>query len=84
MNDNQAVVSEREVLVELLELYRDLPGLWDPHHEFYNNKEARQVAYENLLVCYHKFDKKASVGDVKRKLENMRAAYKREKKKVSR
>ncbi|KAJ8715637.1 hypothetical protein PYW07_010119 [Mythimna separata] len=82
MDDDRPVISEREVIIRLLELYRDLPGLWDPNHELYSNREARQVAYESLLEYYRKFDKEASVADLKKKLENMRAAYRREKKKV--
>ncbi|KAJ8709733.1 hypothetical protein PYW08_009737 [Mythimna loreyi] len=82
MDDDRPVISERDIIIRLIELYRDLPGLWDPNHELYSNREARQVAYESLLECYRKFDKEASVADVKKRLENMRAAYRREKKKV--
>ncbi|XP_045461846.1 uncharacterized protein LOC123671968 [Harmonia axyridis] len=76
------VVTEREVLIEVLQRYKSLPCLWDTTHESYSNREARNQALEILKDYYSKYNKNISVNDLKKKLENMRAVYRREKNKM--
>ncbi|CAH2088742.1 unnamed protein product [Euphydryas editha] len=79
----QEIITERDVLIELFQLYKDYQCLWDTSHELYCNRDARKQAFAVLKQCYSKFEKDATVEDVKKKLENMKKAYKRERKKVS-
>lgn len=73
---------ERKILTEFLHLYKELPCLWDNREVLYNNKEARDQAYEVLLEKYRQIYDDASILDVKKKIEHMRTAYRRERRKV--
>lgn len=77
------ILSERDVIIEVLEMYKDLPCLWDISHNSYKNKDARQQALEILVEIWKKMDDQATIEGVKKKIENMRAAFGREWKKVS-
>lgn len=74
---------ERRIVKEFLETYKFLPCLWDPKDKFYLNKDARSQALEILVDKYRIIDSEATVDLIKKRLENMRCAYKREYKKVS-
>ncbi|XP_022827448.1 uncharacterized protein LOC111357113 [Spodoptera litura] len=76
------LITEQDLLLEVLAKYRDLPVLWDITHKHYNNREVRKEAYESLLEYYLEYDKTATIHTLKKKIENMRSAYKRERKKV--
>ncbi|XP_068629992.1 uncharacterized protein [Battus philenor] len=73
---------EKRLIIELLQLYRDFPCLWDHTHLLYNNREAREQAYNVVLEKYKAIREDATLENLKKKLENMRATYKREYKKV--
>lgn len=72
----------REHYIELLENYKCYRCLWDPSHPLYSNRENRSHAYNDLLKVYKKIKVDANIGDLKRKLDNMRTTYNRELKKV--
>lgn len=78
----KGVLTERQLIVELLDLYKSLPCLWDPIHSQYNNKESREAAYELLREKYRELYEDASIDVVKKKIEHMRATYRREYRKV--
>ncbi|CAF4946267.1 unnamed protein product [Pieris macdunnoughi] len=69
------ILTEREVLVDVLALYKDFPCLWDTSHELYCNRDARNRALQIPRDCHSRFDRSITVNDVKKKIENMRAAY---------
>lgn len=76
-----AVLTEREVISDFLELYKSFT--WDITCKQYSNRDARNQALEVLKEKLKIIDNDASIAAVKKKIENMRAAYKREFKKVN-
>lgn len=49
-SDHEAVnITEKRLIVEVLELYKDFPCLWDSSHDLYCNKDARSQALEIIL-----------------------------------
>jgi len=74
---------ERDVILEFLDFYQKSKCLWDTSHPLYSNREARHDALTEMTGIYQKLSSEANVDMVKRKLENMRSAFKRESKKVS-
>lgn len=78
-----AVLTEREVISDFLELYKSFTCLWDITCKQYSNRDARNQALEVLKEKLKIIDNDASIATVKKKIENMRAAYKREFKKVN-
>ncbi|XP_022178663.1 uncharacterized protein LOC112592799 [Melanaphis sacchari] len=77
-----AVLTEREVILDFLEMYKSFTCLWDITCKQYSNRDARNQALELLKEKLKIIDNDASISTVKKKIENMRAAYKREFKKV--
>ncbi|XP_063360053.1 uncharacterized protein LOC134649261 [Cydia amplana] len=78
----RVMLRERNILQEFLKLYKTFPCLWDQKHMHYANREARDTAYEELLEKYKLYHENGTVVDVKKKIEHMRCAYRRERKKV--
>jgi len=72
-----AVLTEREVILDFLEMYKSFTC------KQYSNRDARNQALELLKEKLKIIDNDASISTVKKKIENMRAAYKREFKKVN-
>ncbi|VVC94594.1 unnamed protein product [Leptidea sinapis] len=46
------ILKEREVLVDVLALYKYFPCLWDTSHELYCNRDARNQALQILRDCH--------------------------------
>ncbi|KAI5631502.1 alcohol dehydrogenase transcription factor myb/SANT-like domain-containing protein [Phthorimaea operculella] len=78
----QGILTERNVVVEVLEKYRKLPYLWNPTHKLYTNKNARKQGLEIMLKSWRKLEPKANLECMRKKLNNWRAAYRRERKKI--
>lgn len=74
---------EKAILTEIMHLYKKSPCLWDQKHEQYGDRIARNQAYEVLLDKYKLIQSDASIVDVKKKIEYLRCAYRREHKRVS-
>jgi len=66
-----AIIIEREVISEF-------SCLWDIYCKQYSNKEARKQTLEVLLEKLKVINNEASIATVKKKIENIKAAYKRE------
>jgi len=77
------VLTEREVILDFLEMYKSFTCLWDITCKQYSNRDARNQALELLKEKLKIRDNDASISTVKKKIDNMRAAYKREFKKVN-
>lgn len=73
---------DKKALIELLKQYKELPCLWDQAHSLYANKEARNQAYNTLLENLKCYQKDCTLKIMKKKIENMRMACKREYRKV--
>lgn len=78
----QFTLMDRKITTEFLELYKDSPCLWYQAHPLYTNRDAREQAYEVLLEKYRIIQENANLEMVKKKIDNMRTTYKRERKKV--
>lgn len=65
-----------------IELYRAYPCLWKVKDDSYANKRSRDEAYGELLKFYQKTVPSATVDTVKKKINNLRCAFRKELKKV--
>ncbi|KAF5307883.1 hypothetical protein FQR65_LT18291 [Abscondita terminalis] len=63
-------------------LYREAGLLWDVKSNEYSNKHKRNASYEILLKKLQEINSKATVEVLKKKINNMRTASRRELKKV--
>lgn len=80
---SQVPAEERSMLEELIENYQSSRCLWDIQCDSYSNRDRRNAAFNSLLEIYKKVYPDATIATLKKKLENMRSAFKREEKKVS-
>lgn len=75
---------EKDILLALLNKYRDMPHLWQKTHKEYMNRDKREIGFAILLKIYREFDEHATIKYLKKKVENMRTSYIRELRKVNR
>ena len=73
---------EKKVLMEILEMYKNMPLLWDKSHADYKNKYKRTNANQILLDVYKKLDENANMQTFTKKILNLRTNYYRELRKV--
>ncbi|KAL4721195.1 hypothetical protein ACJJTC_014432 [Scirpophaga incertulas] len=73
---------EKEVLLKLIDVYKDMPYLWQKNHTNYNNKDVREEGLKVLLEVYKEFDARATLSLLKKKLLNMQSNYNKELNKV--
>ncbi|CAG4985682.1 unnamed protein product [Parnassius apollo] len=78
----QPSTKEREVLLNIIELYKDMPYLWDKKHKDYKNKDIRNDGNKVLLEVYKGFDSNVTVTNLVKKIQNLRSGYFKELKKV--
>ncbi|XP_061402549.1 uncharacterized protein LOC133338388 [Musca vetustissima] len=64
--------------IEFIDLYKSLPELWKRDAEEYGNRHIRKKAYEVMVDKYNEIDKEANIYTVKKKINNMRTAFRRE------
>ncbi|XP_072945160.1 uncharacterized protein [Epargyreus clarus] len=76
--------NEREAWTKVIDLFKDLPYLWDKKQKDYFNRDMRQEAFKMLVQIFNEeIGRDTSLADFKKKLENMRTTYGRELKKVN-
>ncbi|XP_049848560.1 uncharacterized protein LOC126315258 isoform X2 [Schistocerca gregaria] len=75
-------INHRSVVIAVIELWERNRCLWDLADTKRYCRETRNEAYQSLLSVYRKMDPSATLENLKRKLQNMKAAYKREHKKI--
>ncbi|CAG4908579.1 unnamed protein product [Colias eurytheme] len=63
---------EKERLIEVIEMYRNFPCLWDITNSEYHNKKARLVAYSILLEKYKEIDEEATLTSLKKRISNLK------------
>lgn len=73
---------EKKFLLEILEMYKNMPLLWDKTHADYKNKYRRTNANQILLDVYKKLDENANMHTLIKKISNLRTNYFRELRKV--
>ncbi|XP_069358749.1 uncharacterized protein [Maniola hyperantus] len=73
---------ERDILINIIEHYKDMPFLWDTNDLNYRNRNVRNEGYQVLFNLYKTFDEDATLKILKKKIDNLRSNYLRESKKV--
>lgn len=73
---------DRVVMTEFLERYREYRCLWDTSFEGYSDREVRHEALASLFQIFQIAHPRATLLTMRRKIDNMRTAYRREFKKV--
>ncbi|PZC70755.1 hypothetical protein B5X24_HaOG214949 [Helicoverpa armigera] len=74
---------EKDVLGHIIDLYKDMPYLWNKNDKNYMNKTIRCEGFEVLLSIYKNVDKNATIKTLKKKIDNLKTNYLKELKKVS-
>ncbi|CAH2088695.1 unnamed protein product [Euphydryas editha] len=72
---------EREFIIECIQLYRDLPALWNVKSKLYHDRDKKSMAYDLLLSKYQEMFPKANKDDLKKKFNALRTNYRKELKK---
>lgn len=67
---------------EFIDIYHEHPCLWEVKSKDYANKHKRNAAYGILLEKFKQINTNATVEVLKKKINNMRTAFRRELKKV--
>ncbi|KAF9411121.1 hypothetical protein HW555_009983 [Spodoptera exigua] len=73
---------EKEILSHIIEVYKDMPYLWNKNDKNYMNKTIRSEGFEVLLSIYKNIEKDATVKTLKKKIDNLKTNYFKELKKV--
>lgn len=79
--------NEREAWTKVIDLFKDLPYLWDKKQKDYFNRDMRQEAFKMLVQIFNEeIGRDTSLADFKKKLEDdygmTMSDYGREMKKV--
>lgn len=69
-------------LTSFIDKYRQLPCLWNIKSKNYSNRKEKAKAYETLINYCKTVDQNASIDTVKKKINNIRSAFRKEHKKV--
>ena len=73
---------QNQVIVEFIELYRSEPCLWQVKSEEYHDRTKKDVAYSKLVKKLEELEPDATKKSVLMKINSLRSAYHKEKKKV--
>jgi len=76
-------MEERSFMIECINLYRDLPALWNVKSKDYSNRNKKNDSYETLVKKYKEKYPQATKEDVKKKMNALRTNWRKEFKKVS-
>nr|XP_053616803.1 uncharacterized protein LOC128678916 [Plodia interpunctella] len=71
-----------ELLTEFIEAFRNNPCLWKIRSNDYKDKNLELQAYNNLLEIIRKVERDATIENVKKKINSLRAGFRKEHKKV--
>ncbi|KAI5696493.1 hypothetical protein M8J76_014590 [Diaphorina citri] len=71
-----------EVIAELIGMYRSEICLWNKKHQDYHNRIKRQAAMEKLAKKFAEVEPGATPKTTQLKINNLRAAHRKEKLKV--
>ena len=75
-------ITNREFLSDFIALYRQLPEVWKIKSDAYRNRNLKNVAYEKLIEKLKEVEPNADREMVRKKINVLRSAYRRELKKV--
>lgn len=72
----------KEFITEFINIYQSFPCLWQTKSKEYMNKNMKNKAYEKLVEFSKSFIPDANREFVTKKIQNLRAAFRKEMKKV--
>lgn len=75
-------MNNREFLSEFIDLYRQLPEVWKVKSDAYKNRNLKNLAYEKLITKLKEVETNVDRDKVRKKINVLRTAYRRELKKV--
>ncbi|XP_053951077.1 uncharacterized protein LOC128858656 isoform X5 [Anastrepha ludens] len=75
--DLQKLTDEQKFIIELIELYRSLPALWNINYNYYNDRESKDIQYKVLLEKYKERYPHADKEEVKKKINTLRTNFRR-------
>lgn len=74
--------NESEFITDFITVYKEHPVLWHVKSPDYINRNLKDAGYKTLLKIYEKYQiENASVDTVKKTIQSLRAAFRRELKK---
>lgn len=71
-------MSQKQWLIEFIELYKNETCLWQNKSKEYHDREMKFEAYKNLLEKMKEVDSKATIDTVKSKINTIRCTFKKE------
>lgn len=74
---------EKKFLLELIDVYRSLPALWQIKSKEYSDRQRKDSAYETLLIKYREYYKEGTKDELKKKLNALGTNFRKELKKIS-
>ncbi|GFO50157.1 hypothetical protein PoB_007666200 [Plakobranchus ocellatus] len=74
---------EKKFLLELIDMYRSLPALWQIKSKEYSDRQTKDSAYETLLHKYREYYKEGTKDELKKKLNALRTNFRKELKKIN-
>lgn len=78
----QNSLSERELILHFINIYRDIPATWRMKSAEYADRIKRSCGYGQLLYRYKFYSPYATIEEVKKKINILRTCYRRETKKI--
>ncbi|XP_076058392.1 uncharacterized protein LOC143035331 isoform X4 [Oratosquilla oratoria] len=69
---------ERQFLLGIIQLYRDLPVLWQVKSKEYSDRQKKNSAYEVLVKKYNEKYPGATRDDVRKKINSLRTNFRKE------
>lgn len=75
--------SNRDFVIQFIAKFKDLSCLWDVTDTQYHNKQKRDAALIDLLRFYKTKITNANIDTVKKKIQSLRASFRKEFNKVS-
>lgn len=82
MSRNISRPTKDVVLEEFIDIYRSEPCLWQVKNKFYHDRNKREAAYTKLVAKLKEIEPEASKETVQKKINNLRSAVRKEKKKI--
>lgn len=71
-------VEEKKFLLEVIEVYRSLPALWDHGSKDYSNRTKKNEQYEELLKKYQEKYPEADRKALVKKINSLRTNFRKE------